>query len=74
MLKQLRQQIIYKLWKSYHDTSPDMQAIENALAQKDITICPLDHFAIIDLPFSFIVWPIDVSSYYKHSLKVNLGH
>lgn len=50
MLNQLRQNIVQNLWETYRFASPDMQRIEAALKQKGIAYCPLDHFAVIDLP------------------------
>lgn len=50
MLKQLRENIVQSLWKSYHHTTPQMTAIEISLKAKHIDTFFLDHFAIIDLP------------------------
>lgn len=50
MLKQLRQDIIQSLWITYSNNNPQVAEITHALAQRNIQIPPLDHFAIIDLP------------------------
>lgn len=50
MLAQARQEIMRNLWHAYHDTTPHIRQIEDALKIRRVTEVPLDHLAIIDLP------------------------
>lgn len=50
MLKQLRQQVIEKLWEDYHTSSSHIKRLEEKLLARNIQTPVLDHFAVIDLP------------------------
>jgi len=48
-LKEIRTQLINKLWDAYRNSIAQVKYIEHALLQRDEKIV-LDHFAIIDIP------------------------
>lgn len=50
MLDKTRQAILYSLWQNYCKITPHVKHIEMHLSKKNITMPPIDHLAIIDLP------------------------
>lgn len=50
MLDKTRQAIIHSLWQDYCKITPHVKHIALHLSKKNITMPPIDHLAIIDLP------------------------
>lgn len=50
MLDKTRQAILFSLWQNYCKITPHVKHIAMHLSKKNMTLPPIDHLAIIDLP------------------------